>query len=525
MVTAAGTIETSKLFNKLPDSLNRGIHGKSDWQLRLDFAGISVPKTKPFLRLSASSNLRNTRLDLPQPFAKTASSSRKASVELDFFQEQVWFSAGLGSDIRGRGQLVPDAERNFELNLLDIAFASKLKPKPQQGLHLYGSIDEVSVDDWIRFIKGSEGANSALLQSVDLSFDRALLFQRELTNASIELAQGEQSFVGSIDSSIVSGRFTAPWKPSPTNPLIVDLDYLLIEKVDDETEEGDLVPADLVDFRLDSKALVFHDMLFSNLHVDGRPVGDKLYIDSLGLQKDDLVLEGKGQWDYDAVSRSHLSSIAMTVRGENLGLALAGMGFGDSMRGGKLDFSGGFTWPERIVAFDVDNLVGDARFRVDDGVLNNVDPGGGRFVGLFSLAALPRRLSLDFSDVFIEGMEFDEIYGTYRIEKGILTTDDSRMKGPAADIRISGDTDIAGRSYDQTIEITPKIRHTLPVIGAVAAGSTVGWGLLLLQSLFKKSIDEAVEVEYRVSGSWDDPKIELVKAVDENQRELPKIDK
>ena len=44
-----------------------------------------------------------------------------------------------------------------------------------------------------------------------------------------------------------------------------------------------------------------------------------------------------------------------------------------------------------------------------------------------------------------------------------------------------------------------------------------------MQSLFKKTIDGAAEVEYRVTGTWDDPKIDLVKAVDENQRELPTI--
>jgi uncharacterized protein YhdP len=127
--------------------------------------------------------------------------------------------------------------------------------------------------------------------------------------------------------------------------------------------------------------------------------------------------------------------------------------------------------------------------------------------------------------MLIEGMDFDKIDGSYRIEDGIIHTRNTRLEGVAARIKISGKTDIARREYDQTIIVTPRIRQTLPIIGAVSAGSTVGWGLLLLQNLFKKSIDKAVEVEYRVTGSWDDPQIELIKAVDENQRELPKIDR
>ena len=99
------------------------------------------------------------------------------------------------------------------------------------------------------------------------------------------------------------------------------------------------------------------------------------------------------------------------------------------------------------------------------------------------------------------------------------------MEGPAAKIKISGRTGLLARDYDQQIRVTPNIRHTLPVIGAVTQSLSVGWSLLLLQNLFKKPIDKAVEIEYRITGSWDDPKIDLVSAIDENQQELPTIDK
>ena len=99
------------------------------------------------------------------------------------------------------------------------------------------------------------------------------------------------------------------------------------------------------------------------------------------------------------------------------------------------------------------------------------------------------------------------------------------MDGFAAKIRITGDTDLNQRSYDQQMFVTPKIRHSLPVIGAVAAGATVGWSLLLLQNLFKDIIDKAIEIEYKITGSWEDPKIELIKATDENDRVYRKIDK
>ncbi|MFZ9039408.1 MAG: AsmA-like C-terminal region-containing protein, partial [Gammaproteobacteria bacterium] len=320
--------------------------------------------------------------------------------------------------------------------------------------------------------------------------------------------------------------FVAPQQPSAQNPVIVDLSYLQIDKLEAGAEETEIRPSDLVDFRLNSDTLRFHEVLYNDLQVEARVIGDKLQVDKLSMRKDNLILKALAYWEYDLASKSHLSSVALSIKGDEMGQALTGMGFGNTMTNGTLNFYGGFTWPAPLTSFTPETLAGDAKFRIENGILNNVEPGtGGKFVGLLSLSALPRRLSLDFSDMLIEGMDFDKIDGSYRIEDGIIHTRNTRLEGVAARIKISGKTDIARREYDQTIIVTPKIRQTLPIIGAVSAGSTVGWGLLLLQNLFKKSIDKAVEVEYRVTGSWDDPQIELIKAVDENQRELPKIDR
>ena len=59
--------------------------------------------------------------------------------------------------------------------------------------------------------------------------------------------------------------------------------------------------------------------------------------------------------------------------------------------------------------------------------------------------------------------------------------------------------------------ITPKISDTLPILGTLAAGNTVGWGLLLLQKIFKKPIEKSIGIEYKVTGSWEKPQVKLVK--------------
>ena len=284
-------------------------------------------------------------------------------------------------------------------------------------------------------------------------------------------------------------------------------------------------PQDVGDIDLRSKALEYHGMRFTDLRLKTRVAENTLTLEQISLQRDQVLLSGSGSWRYQPLVETHGSSLGMTVSGKGLGEAMSGLGFGNAIGGGEIDFAATLEWPGPLPQFELEKVTGDANLVIRKGVLNNVEPGSGRFVGLLSLSALPRRLSLDFSDLLIKGMEFDKIDGSYHLEQGQLSTDDTKMEGPAADIRISGKTGIIDQTYDQVIRVTPNIRQTLPVIGAVSAVSSVGWVLLLLQNLFKKAIDDAVEVEYRITGKWDDPKIELIKAVDENQQDLPAIER
>ena len=499
--------------------------GKSDWQVGLRFASASAPVEQAFLHINATSNLQATAVTLPQPLAKSPGDVSRLAADVNFYPEQVLFQFSLGSELQGRGELVTKDTEEFELDAFDLALSTPLETTQRRGMNLYGSAAEIEVGGWIRIIAASEKTGSTLLSAVDLGFNRAYAFGRTLEAVKIELDQQNERLTGTLESTLAKGTFDAPLRPSADDPVLVELEYLRLETAEQETDYGEMLPSDLFDFRIRSQSLAYNDMSFNDLKIDARQVGDTLYIDDFGLRRDKITVTGKAQWDYDASSGTHLSSLTAVAEGDKFGQAIAGLGFGDTMEDGTLKFNGGFTWDAPLLAISLENLHGDARIKVEDGILNNVSPGGGRFVGLLSLSAIPRRLSLDFSDVLIKGMEFERISGNYRLDNGILFTDDMKMDGPAARFKISGNTGIIDRNYDQIIRVTPKIRQTLPIIGAVAVGTTVGWGLLLLQNLFKDSIDDAVEIEYKVTGSWDDPQIELNRATDIKPYEKPDLGK
>ena len=138
----------------------------------------------------------------------------------------------------------------------------------------------------------------------------------------------------------------------------------------------------------------------------------------------------------------------------------------------------------------------------------DVEPGGsGRVLGLLSLAEIPRRLTLDFSDFFQKGFAFNEAKGDFIFNQGRARTDNLKLNGPAAEIRVSGSTGLRDQTYDQRVEVLPKAGGVLPALGLLAggpAGAAVG---AMAQAVLQKPLKQTTRVVYQISGSWKEPKV------------------
>jgi uncharacterized protein YhdP len=144
---------------------------------------------------------------------------------------------------------------------------------------------------------------------------------------------------------------------------------------------------------------------------------------------------------------------------------------------------------------------------IGEGKLAEVDPGAGRVFGLMSITALPRRLSLDFSDVFDTGFGFDQIAGEFRLVNGDAFTCNLTLTGPAADVGIIGRAGLESRDYDQAAVVSANVGNTLPVAGLLLGGPQIAAALLVFSQLFKKPLQGVGQVFYTMSGSWDEPEV------------------
>jgi uncharacterized protein YhdP len=179
------------------------------------------------------------------------------------------------------------------------------------------------------------------------------------------------------------------------------------------------------------------------------------------------------------------------------------------MQRGSAKLLGKLAWAGNPQTIDYPTLAGDLSLIAEKGQFLKIEPGIGKLLGILSLQALPRRITLDFRDIFSEGFAFDTITGTATVAKGVLHTQDFAMLGPSAQVAMSGNIDLVQETQSLRVRVVPSVGDSLSVAGLMLLANPItGVASFLAQRLLKDPLGRAFAFEYAVSGSWADPKVE-----------------
>lgn len=135
------------------------------------------------------------------------------------------------------------------------------------------------------------------------------------------------------------------------------------------------------------------------------------------------------------------------------------------------------------------------------------DPGLAKLLGVLSLQSLPRRLALDFRDVFSEGFSFDFVRGDVTIQQGIAATNNLQMKGVNAAVLMEGTADIAKETQDLKVVVVPEINAGTASLAATVINPVVGLGSFLAQMILRNPLIRAATQEFHIDGTWADPRV------------------
>jgi uncharacterized protein YhdP len=144
---------------------------------------------------------------------------------------------------------------------------------------------------------------------------------------------------------------------------------------------------------------------------------------------------------------------------------------------------------------------------INTGQFLKVDPGAAKLLGVLNLQALPRRLVLDFRDVFSQGFAFDNISGTANVVQGTATTDNLKMTGVAASVLMNGSADIARETQSLHLAVIPEINLGTASVVALAINPVVGVGSFLAQLFLRNPLMKSLTYEYNITGPWSDPQV------------------
>jgi uncharacterized protein YhdP len=192
------------------------------------------------------------------------------------------------------------------------------------------------------------------------------------------------------------------------------------------------------------------------------------------------------------------------------GLLLKRFGMADVVRRGKGKMEGSVAWAGSPLGLDYPSMSGQFNVNVESGQFLKADPGLAKLLGVLSLQSLPRRLTLDFRDVFSEGFAFDFVRGDVSISQGVASTNNLQMKGVNAAVLMEGSADIAKETQDLKVVVIPEINAGTASLIAAVINPAIGLGTFLAQYFLRRPLMEAATQQFHIDGSWADPKVTRV---------------
>jgi len=389
----------------------------------------------------------------------------------------------------------------------------------------------LNVDDWIalapRGPANESGRPSPVLPfaGADLDVQQFDAMGARFTDLKLRMREMPQGWSFDLDSPQLAGAAT--WSPPgpalPNGRVLARLSRIAMpgrgnpatwQSVEAKEAAVDSPDAQInrwPEIDLTSDAFFSKERNLGKLEFVAKPQGADWKIDKLVLANEGGRLEANGAWR--GTGRTQQTKLDVVLDAPDSAAFLARYGYAEGVKGAATRIEGEVGWAGAPHEFDFGSLNGMFKIRVGPGRFTKLEPGPGKLLGVLSLQALPRRVSLDYSDVFSEGFAFDEITGSVRIASGVMSTSDLRLVGPAAKVDISGETDLAKETQRLVVRVQPALSSIVSSGAALLfltnplSAAIVGAGSLFAQTILQDPVEKFFRYDYTITGGWSDPVI------------------
>ena len=517
LITANGSITANQLRSQLASPLLANLSGA------VSYRG-EVRINKRNADLVIDSNLVGLASAFPEPFAK------KASDALPLRFEKLLLP---GATVTGTSAANAPVRDQINVSLGKLLSAQFLRRKqgegfvvergavavgrplqlPDSGVLLGLTAKSFDGDSWRRLLGGAESANVSdsssplTVYAISLKTDDLSLMGRHFNDVDLLATPAGSLWKVHLSSKQMSGDLQ--WDMHDKGKLTARFKQMAIDPAtsSSETVAGEVLkelPAlDIVadDFVLGGKR-------FGRLELQARNEGGVWQLSKMQATNPHGKLSGSGQWRI--AGGKQRTQLEFKIDSSDVGKLLERMGYPDTIRGGVANFGGKLGWNGSPTDFDYVSLGGDMTLEAGKGQFLKLDPGAaGKLLGLISLQGLPRRISLDFKDVFSDGFAFDSVSSKLSVDGGVMRTERLQIEGPSARVLIRGDVDLKSETQRLNVNVQPELGGTA-ALGVALINPVAGAATWLAHKALQNPLNQMFGFEYRVTGTWDNPKVEKI---------------
>ena len=511
-LSVRGKVEAGAVRESFGWPLLGWISGNTPWSAEMSFGQGSG-------KVIVRSGLKGVYSRLPVPFAKEA--------------DETWPLEVVAVSPGGDKPLQITAKLGDRLNAVlerDVSGAVRggvglYRPTPlssNNGVQVAATLDMLDIDAWQWSLSAGEGEGKsdvgsdevALWTSVMLDARQVRAFGYTFNAMQLRAANNAESWTAHLNSTEAQGVIS--WKRGGDGILSARLSRLALSG--DGGGNGDQGKNDSLssppprglpglDVRAEEFAIGAREM--GQLEVRATNQGGAWRLDNFSIRHSDGQFSGNGLWQ---PAMQH-STLDFTLDVTDVGRVASAMGYSNIVKGGQAKLAGKLEWNSSPTRIDYPTLSGQIELSAKSGRFERIQPGVGRLLGVLSLQALPRRVTLDFRDVFSDGFVFDRIEGKATVSKGVMRSDGDGIAivGPAARVRMRGETNIAVETQDLQVRVQPTLSESVAV-GAAIVNPVAGAVTYLVQKTLGDPIEKLFAYDYTITGSWEDPVAEKVGA-------------
>jgi uncharacterized protein (TIGR02099 family) len=521
-----GTMNADEARAALSIPAVMAIRGQSEWRAVLKI----TPEPARERSLRVSSNLVGVEMRLPAPLNKAAGTALPSWFEIQ------WPAVGAPQGSLALGTLVSSTfALEFDPAGMRLAHASLMFGTDQpvagdsQIFNVGGVVQRLDLGGWLSLSTPDKNSKplSYYMRAATLNVAELDYLGLEFREVSLDLAVTEGSWRISVGGPNVIGTITVPSAPGSAEPWNLQFDRLRFEVAEpQESPSGaaavapalaeanaSIDPRGIPAINFHATELIWGERQFGDVEATLTKVDDGIALKQLTVTGPNFNISGQGAWRGKDGGTSRIQG---TLTSTDVQSTLKDLGYSELIqaKSGKMVFD--INWLGAPTTEALTQASGHIQLSLDKGQVTGLKPGAGRVLGLSSIAELPRRLALDFSDLTDKGLAFDTVRGDFDLRDGNAYTENVLLKGPAAEIGLIGRIGLKNKDYDQTAVVTGNVGNSLsiPVAGALVGGPVVGAAVLLFQQVFKQPLKGLARGYYRITGSWDNPTVERIKSAD-----------